>query len=82
MVVKAAFGSAPFYEHCGFEGGEVGQDGIKYFDSNKKSLSLLYKGPKSERNFKFIPLSVPYSVTDKELFDRMMMNAQNKKQRS
>ena len=82
MLVEAAFNSAPFYEHCGFEGGEVGQDGIKYFDPTEKNLSLLYKGTEQAGRFKFIPLSPQNSDTDKELFNRMLMNAQNKRQRS
>ena len=82
MLVEAAFKSAPFYEHCGFEGGEVGQDGIKYFDPTPKSLSLLYKGEEQIGEFKVIPLSAQNSETDKELYNRMLMNTQNKRQRS
>ena len=81
MVVESAFGSASFYEHCGFEGKEVGQDGLKYFEPNQKSLSLLYKGNEQEGTLKLIPLPIQHSKADKELFDRMVMNAQNMRQR-
>ena len=82
MVVQAAFASAPFYEHCGFEGGEIGQDGIKYFDPTDKNISLLYKDGMPEGNFKLIPMSIPDSPTDNDLLNQMITKAKNMKQRS
>ena len=82
MALNTAFGSAPFYEHCGFKGGEIGQDGFKCFEPTAQSLSLLYKDSTQEEKFKLIPASVPNSVVDKDLFDSMMAKARNTRQRS
>ncbi len=84
IQVLADFGSAPFYEHCGFSGGKTGQDGLKYFNPTAKNLKLLYpKGIQNEK-FKFVPVRVqkspqqPCSSQDKVLFDRMLQKANMK----
>ncbi len=65
MQVFAAFGSAPFYEHCGFEGGQNGVDGLKYFNPTPQNLAHLFPAGFSKNNFCFIPVS-PQKVAQKE----------------
>ena len=82
MVVRSKFGSAPFYEHCGFVGQNAGQDGIKYFNPIKGNVKLLFKDSAQTNDFKFIPFETPRSrisknsVSDKELFHRMLLKSQ------
>ena len=82
MQVLSDFGSAPFYEHCGFLGGEKGKDGLKYFDPNPQNFSLLFPSGIEKSEFRFIPVSIKKSPkdelsrTDKVLFERMLQKGQ------
>ena len=61
----AAFGSAPFYEHCGFEGGKKGEDGLKYFNPTSQNVMRLFPAGFTQNHFCFIPIT-PRKVTKKE----------------
>jgi len=81
MLAEARFGSAGFYEACGFHGEYSGQDGLKYFNPTQKNLSMLYKGNTEKTAFKFIPLPTidsekeKNSHTDLALFNQMLQKA-------
>ena len=82
MQMFSDFGSASFYESCGFSGGSVGVDGLKYFDPTSQNLVLLFSTSPQQEGYHFIPIldSETYqntlSRTNKVLFDRMLQKGQ------
>ena len=82
IQVLSDFNSAPFYEHCGFSGGEVGKDGLKYFDPTPQNITLLFPHGIGKSEFRFIPVSIQrspkkeLSQSDKILFERMLQKGQ------
>ena len=81
IQVFADLGAAPFYEHCGFRGGNVGERGLKYFDPTPQNLSLLFPSGEIQIRCQFIPVAQTTPVktlsqTDGSLFNRMLQKGQ------
>lgn len=81
IQVFADFGSASFYEHCGFKGGKVGENGLKYFDPTPQNLSLLFPMGEPQVKCQFIPVSSQSPVkvlssTSKALYNNVRQKGQ------
>lgn len=74
IQVLTTLGSVSFYEHCGFEGGQKGEEGLKYFNPTSQNLTRLFPAGFTQNNFCFIPV-VPDRVSKKEfsLLDKALV---------
>lgn len=72
MQVFTSFGSASFYEDCGFKGKNTGKDELKYFDPTKQSLGKLFSKEYNLECVKFIPVSIQKKIQDDRLLLKML----------